>query len=881
MASRRLPTTRSRTAAQGSLPPSAPTLRTRTISTRSAPPQRSGPSTPNDSKSATSDIPVQITRQTRITYPAPPQEDSETNIQVVIRCRRRSEREIQENSPIIVTTDGPKSHNITIETAAPVSSLGVVTLPPIRTYPFDVVFGAEADQAMIYNDVVSPMLDEVLQGYNCTLFAYGQTGTGKTYTMQGDLSTTPMGNPSPHAGMIPRVVLNMFHQLETNKCDYGVKISFVELYNEELRDLLAPELAAPIGSAQPMAMGTQKDTGGQGNLKIFDDTTKKGVVIQGLEEACVKDAKDALALLTKGSQRRQIAATKFNDHSSRSHSVFSITVHITEKSAVGDDLVKVGKLNLVDLAGSENIGRSGAENKRAREAGMINQSLLTLGRVINALVDHSAHVPYRESKLTRLLQDSLGGHTKTCIIATVSPARSNMEETLSTLDYAIRAKSIRNRPEVNQRMSRNSLLKDYVAEIERLKADLLAAREKNGIFFAEETWNQMLVEQELRETEKQEARKQVEIVEGQLRNLREEYDQSVALLMKREEELKQTRQKLQQTDKALRIKDEQLKMVQSALEEEEVVRQAYQETEGKLDGVATGLKNVAHESLGDLGLLHSKLGRKTVVLNSNAKVVSSSSKIFSTETQALSVKLDAFVKISNKHVEKIRTEIEGFQAKESATLASFAQHIDEQLQKARDALQVIRAREETSSNAVDAIQTAIQETQESITKGFDAWTEDLRSHCEATCQEAEVASMASCANVETAFKSLGDFAESILSEAQDYIISERTLMQEVKALADNTTSSEIQRLQEQNALLARLLESEKHKSERARDELMKRIAGLLSDYTSERDRSLRETFSEMSESNATAEEEMVQLGVEQGQRIEDALASGRKWSAAL
>lgn len=211
--------------------------------------------------------------------------------------------------------------------------------------------------------------------------------------MQGDLTPTPMGNPSAQAGMIPRVLFRLFHHLETSVADYSVKISFVELYNEELRDLLAPDLSAPAGSTQPMGMGAGKD-GGQG-LKIFDDASKKGVFIQGLEECCVKDSKDALALLTKGSQRRQIAATKFNDHSSRSHSVFSITVHTKETSAIGDDLLKVGKLNLVDLAGSENIGRSGAQDKRAREAGMINQSLLTLGRVINALVDRSSHVPYR------------------------------------------------------------------------------------------------------------------------------------------------------------------------------------------------------------------------------------------------------------------------------------------------------------------------------------------------------------------------------------------------------------------------------------------------------------------------------------------------------
>lgn len=188
-----------------------------------------------------------------------------------------------------------------------------------------------------------------------------------------------------------------------------------------------------------------------------------------------------------------------------------------------------------------------------------------------------------------------------------------MEETLSTLDYAIRAKSIRNRPEVNQRMTRNSLLKEYVAEIERLKADVLAAREKNGIILPEERWNQIMAEQELHETEMQEARKQVDIVESQLRNVREEFEQSIALLMKRDGELKETKEKLQATEGELQVTETQLKVTKGALEEEVVVRQAHQLTEGKLDTVASGLKKVAQESLNDLGRLHNKLGMSSSI----------------------------------------------------------------------------------------------------------------------------------------------------------------------------------------------------------------------------------------------------------------------------
>jgi kinesin family protein 11 len=184
-----------------------------------------------------------------------------------------------------------------------------------------------------------------------------------------------------------------------------------------------------------------------------------------------------------------------------------------------------------------------------------------------------------------------------------------MEETLSTLDYAMRAKSIRNKPELNQRMTRNSLLKEYVAEIERLKADVLAAREKNGIFFSEETWQQLSAEQEMRQTELDEAKKQVEIVEGQMRTIRDEFEQSIALLKKREGELKDTRDQLREAEDVLDRKHVELKQAQGALEEETVVRQAHQETEGKLNGVALGLKVVVRDSVKDVGGLFDKLGR--------------------------------------------------------------------------------------------------------------------------------------------------------------------------------------------------------------------------------------------------------------------------------
>ncbi|KAI0374999.1 kinesin-domain-containing protein [Pilatotrama ljubarskyi] len=807
--------------------------------------------------------------------------DAETNIKVVIRCRRRSEREIQDNSPIIVTINGPKGEDVTIETSPPTANFGVVALPTTRTYPFDMVFGPEADQASIYHDVVHPMLEEVLLGYNCTLFAYGQTGTGKTHTMQGDLATTPMGNPCSQAGMIPRVLFKLFQHLEATSTDYSVKISYVELYNEELRDLLAPDLPAPTGSNQPMGMGVHKEAPAQANLKLFDDSNKRGVIIQGLEETPVKNAADALALLTKGSHRRQIAATKFNDHSSRSHSVFSITVHTTAASTSGDGLLRVGKLNLVDLAGSENIGRSGAENKRAREAGMINQSLLTLGRVINALVDGSSHVPYRESKLTRLLQDSLGGRTKTCIIATISPARSNLEETLSTLDYAIRAKSIRNRPEVNQQMTRNALIKDYVAEITRLHADLRAVREKSGIILSEETWAKMSAEQELRETERLEAMKQVEILENQMRAVREEFEEAMALLARTDEELRQTKTQLEGTTAELDGTKQQLVAVEGALEEEVIVRQAHQKSEEALHGVVQEWKQVAREYEGDVNGLFGKLERKCSAFGSNMKAVNTHSKTLSSETQTMSTKVDNFVKLAAQHLIKVKAETEQFQSKELEALSAISSRLKEQLEKVQEALQLIHAKEDTAKETVDTIRNTISEAQDSMKTGFATYADELRKHCEAICQEAEASSLASCDAVEKAFQELGGLTEAIKQEALDFVATERKTLQEAKALADNTTNSEILRLKQQNTLLTRLLETERMEAKRSADALLERIAGLLGDYTNERDRSLRETFSEMTESNTVAEHEMHELGQKQGQQLEAAMVRGSAWSEQL
>uniref|UniRef100_UPI00358E252A kinesin-like protein KIF11-B n=1 Tax=Myxine glutinosa TaxID=7769 RepID=UPI00358E252A len=284
-----------------------------------------------------------------------------------------------------------------------------------------------------------------------------------------------------------------------------------------------------------------------------------------------------------------------------------------ETTIDGEELVKVGKLNLVDLAGSENIGRSGAVDKRAREAGNINQSLLTLGRVITALVERTPHVPYRESKLTRLLQDSLGGRTKTSIIATISPAAINVEETLSTLDYAFRAKNIMNKPEVNQRLTKRALIKEYTEEIERLKRELAASREKSGVYLPFDNYERMQTQLTSQEQLLTHYMDKIAVCELEIKKVTDLFsttqlklDEQIICLQKREQELQVTQQDLHTTRDQLALSD--------------FVVTEHKSTELELYGTAVQLLNTAEVSTLDVDSLHSKLDRTKDVDQNNRMV---------------------------------------------------------------------------------------------------------------------------------------------------------------------------------------------------------------------------------------------------------------------
>ncbi|KAK8596427.1 hypothetical protein V6N13_001052 [Hibiscus sabdariffa] len=474
--------------------------------------------------------------------------DKGVNVQVILRCRPLSEDEARIHTPVVISCNESRREVCAVQSIA--------NKQIDRTFLFDKVFGPSSQQKELFDLAVSPIVNEVLEGYNCTIFAYGQTGTGKTYTMEGGARKKNGEFPSD-AGVIPRAVKQIFDVLEAQNAEYSMKVTFLELYNEEITDLLAPEETT----------------------KFIDDKTKKpialmedgkgGVFVRGLEEEMVTTANEIYKILEKGSAKRRTAETLLNKQSSRSHSIFSITIHIKECTPEGEEMIKCGKLNLVDLAGSENISRSGAREGRAREAGEINKSLLTLGRVINALVEHSGHVPYRDSKLTRLLRDSLGGKTKTCIIATISPSIHCLEETLSTLDYAHRAKNIKNKPEINQKMMKSALIKDLYSEIDRLKQEVYSAREKNGIYIPRDRFLQDEAEKKAMAEKIERMELESEFKEKQNTELQELYNSQQLLTADLSEKLEKKEKKLEETEYALFDLEDKHRQANATIKEKE------------------------------------------------------------------------------------------------------------------------------------------------------------------------------------------------------------------------------------------------------------------------------------------------------------------------
>ncbi|EAS37515.3 kinesin heavy chain [Coccidioides immitis RS] len=338
---------------------------------------------------------------------------SYNTIKVVARFRPQNKIEVANGGQPIVDFESEETCRINSREAS-------------GAFTFDRIFDMNCRQQDVFDYSIRSTVDDILNGYNGTVFAYGQTGAGKSYTMMGSDIDDDEGK-----GIIPRIVEQMFTSIMTSpgNIEYTVRVSYMEIYMERIRDLLLP----------------QND-----NLPVHEEKSR-GVYVKGLLEIYVSSVQEVYEVMRRGDAARAVAATNMNQESSRSHSIFVIT--ITQKN-VETGSAKSGQLFLVDLAGSEKVGKTGASGQTLEEAKKINKSLSALGMVINALTDgKSTHIPYRDSKLTRILQESLGGNSRTTLIINCSPSSYNDAETISTLRFGVRAKAIKNKAKINAELS--------------------------------------------------------------------------------------------------------------------------------------------------------------------------------------------------------------------------------------------------------------------------------------------------------------------------------------------------------------------------------------------------------------------------------------------
>eukprot|EP00730_Choanoeca_flexa_P020132 TRINITY_DN9839_c0_g1_i6.p1 TRINITY_DN9839_c0_g1~~TRINITY_DN9839_c0_g1_i6.p1 ORF type:complete len:767 (+),score=207.85 TRINITY_DN9839_c0_g1_i6:164-2464(+) len=356
------------------------------------------------------------------------------NVKVIVRCRPLNSKEVETSCKEVVSVNH-KRKTISVEEEG---------TGKIKPFTFDAAYGKDSTQKDVYEESAKDIVADVLNGFNGTIFAYGQTGTGKTWTMMGDVKKPDL------RGIIPQAFSQIFDAIESSTgCQYLVRASYLEVYMEKVRDLLSKDHERSL-KVQP-SNGHVKD----------------------LTSIVVKNQKEITKVMQVGDKNRRVGVTNMNARSSRSHAIFMIQIECSEIDEDGQPHIRSGRLNLVDLAGSERINKTGATGEQQQEGIKINLSLTSLGHVIKALVERSSgsHIPYRASVLTTLLQDSLGGNAKTMMVATVGPADYNFAETIGTLQYAQRAKKIKNKPVVNED-PKDALLREYQEEILRLKSQL-------------------------------------------------------------------------------------------------------------------------------------------------------------------------------------------------------------------------------------------------------------------------------------------------------------------------------------------------------------------------------------------------------------------------
>lgn len=376
-------------------------------------------------------------------------ESEVTNVRVALRCRPLNNKETDEGDVSVFVKDGSTARLYDPDADTEVE------------FAFDHVYDDKSTQEEVFREVGEPVVDAAFDGFNSTVFAYGQTGSGKSWSMTGDITN------ETQKGLLPRINGAIFNRIAVEQKEHEsrrflLEMSFFEIYNEIIYDLLDPK--------------SRKDKEKAGGLQVKEHPVL-GIHVKGLQQIVAANAEKIAELMEMGAKNRAVGATHMNPESSRSHSICLLMLH--QKDAADESRNVYAKLNLVDLAGSERAHRTGATGARLKEGANINKSLSTLGNVINGLVERArgkkgVFIPYRDSKLTRVLQESLGGNSLCTMLATLSPAKANARESLSTLRYAARAKTIKVSVTKNEEAGQIQLLNEEVTKLKKLLAEKAA-----------------------------------------------------------------------------------------------------------------------------------------------------------------------------------------------------------------------------------------------------------------------------------------------------------------------------------------------------------------------------------------------------------------------
>lgn len=692
-------------------------------------------------------------------------------------------------------------------------------------YTYDKVYGSESTQEELYEDAVAPIVEQVARGMSCCIFAYGQTGTGKTYTMRGEL-----GDDVTQHGVIQRSVDNLFRRLQEHEySDIKVAVSFLEIYNEELEDLFVDR-----PKDDPLKKASKKQLASQSKMVLTDDS-HRGTVCQGLSELAVLSADEVMALLRAADKRCRVSETKMNKMSNRAHRIFTI---IAKFKRYDTDVIST--LTFVDLAGSEDILKSGATGLTAREASHINKSLLTLGRVINALACNEKHIPYRDSKLTRLLSEALGGVCKTSFIACISPCGTSGTETSSTLRYAERAMEALNISQLPRWKQDEIMIDGLTRRVQQLMDDL-TSQDKMHREEMQEISNQkaaltvenndlrVLMYHLSRKNEKLEARKLLLKHGLSLMTVQRDtlHSQKEALRT----ELVDTRK---QRDGFLNDRGIMLTVLGTARSMRDRLLVAHGNTESALTNDAMALKRAIEGAIQDIDDLHREVARKKTLSAYNENAADDFRDTMSSKLRQIVSAVGTFKSNQGQAHDNVHELLSNMRNHRQQETSALRQDMSKLSNKATEILATINSKSaeyetqtksriakdrDESENHRDEVNVAVNKLRTSVLTRID----ELRQHAKGLEESMTVWTDKVKAKIDENTYAANQFAKHVTNQA--------TSMQ---AQLESASNAQLQHLKQHHANLQRHLDSERTtmntETERLIDNVNSYVNRMLNDF---------------------------------------------------